>query len=202
MDAMFVHEHGVGAALRAVQQQAGAGYFASLQSEWERVLLECTDQNGYDQFVSTLELTVEGKVDVASGLLIIKTLDVVCGATACELARLTQDVQCRVDWEKQMRYCPDKSLELLEVISEQESVVRLVYPGMLFVPAREFIDRRVVYRHDAAQLHVCLCGDANYQVEPSSSACVRAQTIFQGVLVSLEPFYTNAITNKQDTPSD
>ena len=58
-------------------------------------------------------------MDVGSGLLIIKTLDVVRGATACELARLTQDVQCRVDWEKQMRYCPDKSLELLEATSEQ-----------------------------------------------------------------------------------
>ena len=44
MDSMFVHKHGVGAALRAVQQQVGAEYFASLQAEWERVLLECTDQ--------------------------------------------------------------------------------------------------------------------------------------------------------------
>ena len=44
MDSMFVHEHGVGAALRAVQLQLGAGYFASLQAEWERVLLECTVQ--------------------------------------------------------------------------------------------------------------------------------------------------------------
>ena len=44
MDSMFVYEHSVGAALRAVQQQVGEGYFQSLHTEWDRVLVECSDQ--------------------------------------------------------------------------------------------------------------------------------------------------------------
>ena len=62
---------------------------------------------------------VEGKVDSQTGLLIIKTMDVVHRARAHELSTLIHDLQCRLAWEKKMRYCPDKTLELLETTSEQ-----------------------------------------------------------------------------------
>jgi len=184
--ASFTHCHGVIAALEAMKLRGDADIFEPLRAEFERAIVELTEGE-FESLVNNRDLKVECKGDPTSGLVIIKSIDLVPGADPEELFWLTHDVERRAAWEKKSKFSTKSCSLLDERVGGTDQTWLFQYPGVFFVKGREFVDRRIISRDPDRKLWVCVMGAGQSAAAKESSSYVRGETCFQVSVVYQTP---------------
>merc|ERR1712166_668079 len=100
-DVLYTHKHGLAAALEGLQQRLGQTYFAPLHTELQAATREASMSAQYTGMIQTELLECGVREDSESGLLIVRTVDTVVGASADQLFNLSHDTTLRNKWESE-----------------------------------------------------------------------------------------------------
>jgi len=175
-DVLYTHKHGLAAALEGLQQRLGQTYFAPLHTELQAAIREASMSAQYTGMIQTELLECGVREDSESGLLIVRTVDTVVGASAEQLFNLTHDTTLRNKWESEFL---SRTKKVTKVATAGEDTWLLQYPGSFVVKGREFVDRRVTHSDSSRQQHVWVSGAAPDGTVARAKGFVRGETVFQ-----------------------
>lgn len=175
-DPLFTHGNGIANMLETLHERGVGSSFEPLAEEFEKVLLEARSHQ-YEPVLDSPDLKIAERKDEESGLLVMKVLNIVPGATVHRLCTIIHDVKLREQWEKK-HTSSGLSATLVCTNSPDDQTYLLQYPGVLFSKGREFLDRRITYRHPKGHLVVQLSGAGDAEC-PENNKFIRAVTVFQ-----------------------
>lgn len=175
-DVLYTHKHGLAAALEGLQQRLGPTYFEPLQTELQAAIREAGMSSQYAAMIDTELLECGVREDSESGLLIVRTVDTVVGASTKQLFNLTHDTALRNKWESELL---SRTKKVTKVATAGEDTWLLQYPGSFVVKGREFVDRTVTHSDSSRQQHVWVSGAAPDGTVARAKGFVRGETVFQ-----------------------
>lgn len=173
---LFTHGNGIASMLEALQANGVRTLFEPLVNEFDQVLRE-TKSHEYEPVLDSPDLKIAERRNEESGLLVMKVLNIVPGATVDKLCRLIQDPTLREGWESK-HSSSGVTVSVVHVENKEDETHLFQYPGVLFSKGREFLDRRITYRHSSGQLVVTLSG-AGVVDCPVNKKYIRGTTMFQ-----------------------
>eukprot|EP00658_Telonema_sp_P-2_P054786 TRINITY_DN43577_c0_g1_i2.p2 TRINITY_DN43577_c0_g1~~TRINITY_DN43577_c0_g1_i2.p2 ORF type:complete len:261 (+),score=71.97 TRINITY_DN43577_c0_g1_i2:120-902(+) len=180
-----VYHLGVPNALRVIkQEQPVAAAMAPLRAEFECVCEEVM-RSDYETIVSQPnQLQVQVREDEGTGLLILKTTDIVPGARASELFRILSDVKLRLRWETKFLGWAKQVEDLAETpgyVKGENEVLLYRYPGNVMMKGRELLDRRTTWKDEERQLYLWVHAEAQgiEHDKTTRKGTVRGRTIYQ-----------------------